>query len=506
MTERLPFLCAFSALLTFMVYVAIAMVRNGGAFEYALDDVYIHLAMAEQLFQGGYGVNADEYASASSSPLYSFLLPTWGGMEVQRWLPLFWNVIALMLAGRFLGLALSRADLGRWALILAVAAPVALAMHIAAFTGMENMAHGAASLAIVLGLWRFAETREIGWLLAAGILLAPAFRLEGLALALAAAGVVFVLGWWRAGVMLGVLAILPVAAFTAMLSALGLDPLPNSVNAKLPDPAGGDTGVLGNFRDNIALAGGRYVFALTLAAALVAFFTLARGKRAHALAALAVVAAALAHLAVASIGWMDRYENYLVLALFATLALMLTSFGQAPKALILGAALAGGLMTYGPNFDNYISNPRAIALQQGEMARFAKDHVAAPVAVNDLGYVAWNNPDHVLDLWGLASSKALALRLSNAPQGWANALADEKGVRVAMIYPQHLPRALGPDWVLLGGLFLEDHGAPFLGGDAVLFYARNQVEADALQADLRDWVAGLPEGARFDFADEGGGA
>lgn len=508
MTQRLPLVSAVSALLIFLIYVALAMVRNGGAFEYALDDVYIHLAMAEQLFQGGYGVNADEFASASSSPLFSFLLPTWAGLEVQRWLPFLWNVVALVLAAWLVGLALARAGLGRLGVFFAIAAPLALAMHVAAFAGMENMAHGAASLAIVLGLWRFAETREVGWLLMTGVVLAPALRLEGLALALAAAGVVFVLGRWRAGLGLAVLALAPVAAFAVFLSLLGLDPLPNSVNAKLPAPGAEEAGVLaglvGNFAWNVGQNGGRFLFALALAVGLLALVLLGRGQPGRALAALAVVAAALAHLALASVGWMDRYENYLVLSLFAVLALVLADMGETPKTAILIVALAGGLMTYGPNFDNYLSNPRAIALQQGQMARFAKDHVAGPVAVNDLGYVAWNNPHHVLDLWGLASPEALELRQGGAPRGWADALADEKGVRVAMIYPQHLPRALGPDWVLLGGLFLEDHGGAFLGGDAVLFYARNDAEAVALQADLKDWVAGLPEGARFEFPDDGG--
>ncbi len=509
MTARLPLICASSALLIFAVYVALAMLRNNGAFEYALDDVYIHLAMAEQLFQGGYGVNAGEYASASSSPLFSFLLPTWAGMEAQRWLPFFWNIVALVSAAWLVGLALSQAGLGRLAVIVAIVAPLALAMHVAAFAGMENMAHGAASLAIVLGLWRFVETRDVGWLLIAGVVLAPALRLEGLALALAAAGVVFALGRWRAGLGLGLLALVPVMAFVVFLSQLGLDPLPNSVNAKLPDPgadeAGQLSGLFGNFAANIAQYGGRYVFALTLAVALLALMILRRGKTAEGLSALAAVAASLAHLAFASVGWMDRYENYLVLSLFAMLAFMVTGMGEVPKTVVLGVALAGGLMTYEPQFDNYISNPRAITLQQGQMARFAKEHVKGPVAVNDLGYVAWNNPDHVLDLWGLASEEALEFRLSeNPPQGWVDALADAKGVRVAMIYPRLFPDALGADWVILGGLFLEDHGGPFLGGTGVLFYARNAAEAKALQPDLKDWAAGLPDGARFEFAGEGG--
>ena len=40
-----------------------------GVFEYPLDDVYIHLAMAEGIVAGGYGVNPGEPASAASSTM-----------------------------------------------------------------------------------------------------------------------------------------------------------------------------------------------------------------------------------------------------------------------------------------------------------------------------------------------------------------------------------------------------------------------------------------------------
>ena len=55
------------ALVVFAAFLAVAMSRNGWSFEYPLDDVYIHLAMAEQIAAGGYGVNAGEFASAASS-------------------------------------------------------------------------------------------------------------------------------------------------------------------------------------------------------------------------------------------------------------------------------------------------------------------------------------------------------------------------------------------------------------------------------------------------------
>jgi hypothetical protein len=489
------------ALVAFAALVAVSMVINDGRFEYALDDVYIHLAMAEQLYAGGYGVNAGEFASAASSPLYPVLLPTWFGIDAQAWLPFLWNIVAISVTGGIVGWALERAELPRFGLWLAVLAPFAMTMPVVAFTGMENMAHGAASLAIVFGLWRFIETGRIGPWLVLGIFLAPAFRLEGLALALAAAGVVTVQGRLGAGLGLGFLALLPAIAFVGTLTALGLDPLPNSVNAKLPDPSAAEAGLIAGvvttFRENIATPGGIYVLALTIVVWLMSMIALQRGARGQGLVALAVVASAAAHLAVASTGWMDRYENYLVLALFAVLALLLADTGRVAKTAILSAALVGGVLTYAPNLDNFVHNPRAISLQQAQMARFAKEHLRAPVAVNDLGYVAWNNPNYVLDLWGLASAEALATRLSNPSEGWADPLAEAHGVRVAMIYDRWLPEALGADWVPLGQLVLWDAGGPFLGGLVVSFYARSAADARDLEGAIEAWSEGLPEGAEF---------
>jgi len=497
-------------LLAFAVLTGAAIWRSGGVFEYPLDDVYIHLAMAEQLFAGGYGVNSGEFASAASSPLYPLLLPTWAGLAVQAWLPLVWNSLSLAVAAAALGWAVAQAGLGRAGLLLAAIAPFALAMPVVAFTGMENMAHSAASLAILLGLWVVAKSGTVTWPLILGVLLAPALRLEGLALALAAAGVVLLLGRPFAGLLLGALALLPVVVFSAALSSLGLDPLPNSVNAKLPDPAAEEAGLLmglaNTFRFNIATYGGRFLLALTLVVAVLTVLLRKQGRNRDALVIFTVVAAALAHLGLASIGWMDRYENYLVVTLFAALALASARFGATTKTVLMGGALIGGIATYAPWLDNHISNPRAIHLQHAQMARFAKEHVKAPVAVNDLGHIAWNNQNYVLDLWGLASADALAARMGRAPDGWADALSDARDVRVAMIYTHVIGEALGPDWVKLGDLILLEHGGAFLGGDAVSFYARTADQVDPLRAELQAWATGLPAGAVFVFEEREAGS
>ncbi|NNE81940.1 MAG: hypothetical protein HKN18_16850 [Silicimonas sp.] len=491
-----------AALVTLAGFLAVAMAGNGGVFEYPLDDVYIHLAMAERIASGGYGVNAGEYASAASSPAYPLLLTPFAGSGAQRWLPLFWNAVSLVVAAGLLATILREAGIGRAAFWLVIAAPAALSLYGTAYAGMENMAHTAASLAIVLGLWRFATFGRVGWLLLGGVFLAPAFRIEGLALAFAAGGVVALLGRPLAGAGLIALAAVPVAVFAGFLTMLGLDALPNSVVAKLSDQGSGGGGILArasaNLANNASAYGGRYLLALCVVVAVVSIGTLMKDRRAGYIG-LAVAAAGLAHLAFGSVGWLDRYENYAVVSAFAVLALLLRPASDFLKTGVLTVALVGGFLTYGPYVDNNMANMRAINQQQSQMARLAKDYVKVPVALNDIGYVAWQNPNYVLDLWGLANGDALSFRLAGDCKTWVDVLADNHGVQLAMIYDDWLFCNLGPNWQKIGVLSVTAPGA-FLGGPDVSFYARNAELAPELTRQVKEWMPGLPEGATFTMA------
>ncbi len=495
MIRNLTYPTVLAALATLAVFLIVAVFLNGGTFEYPLDDVYIHLAMAEQIAAGGYGVNPGEDASAASSPLYPFLLVPFAGTALQGWLPLVWNILALAVAAVLFAKILAEARLGRAALPFAIIAPFALSMYVTAYSGMENMAHGAASLAIVLGLWRYVETGHVRWLLIFGILLAPAFRLEGLALVLLAGAVVMRLGRVPAGVGLMLIGLAPVVGFMAFLMSKGLDPLPNSIMAKLGDQADGFGGTL---RANATSYGGRYLLALSVALAIVSFTFWNRDRR-RAYFGLGMAAAGFAHLIFGATGWLDRYENYAVLTVVASLALIVSDLGRFTKVGLTALALIGGIATYAPYIPNNLANIRAIHLQHAQMARFAKEHLQAPVAINDLGYVAWRNPSYVLDWWGLASPEALNFR--NAECGsWQADLSDARDVRVAMVYDKWLPCTA--DWgVRLGSLWTDDADGAFLGGPQVTFYARGQADAEALQDALKDWAAGLPDGARWEAAE-----
>jgi hypothetical protein len=285
--------------------------------------------------------------------------------------------------------------------------------------------------------------------------------------------------------------------------SLGLDPLPNSVTAKLATAGGADGSfpakVAGKLVFNMTKPGGLFLGGLAVALAVASVVPRENVPRVG-LFGFAIAAAGLAHLAFGSIGWMDRYEIYAIVAVTAALILVLSTSYFLVRWIALAVVFAAGLFVYLPNaLGTYTWNPAAIRLQHGEMGRFAKMHLRAPVAVNDLGFVAWRNDFYVLDLWGLASADALRTRLSDPESGWADTLTEQRGVSLAMIYDTWLESAIGTDWVKLGDLQLYGVPRAFLGSDWVGFYATSPKDVAPILAKVRIWADDLPEGVRFEF-------
>ncbi|MEZ5771727.1 MAG: hypothetical protein R3D61_08890 [Defluviimonas denitrificans] len=509
--NTLPVLGLLAALAGFLVW-EVAALLHAGVFEYPLDDVYIHLAIASEIMRGGYGVNAGEPASASSSILYPLLLLPFPETGFQRLLPLFWNTLAVAGGGWVWGRIVAEARLtGLVAVCIAVGAPVGLNMSGVGFTGMEAAGHILASLMIVLGLWRALTGRGVaGWFIAAAII-APLLRYEGLALCLMAALVLFLHGQRRAGFAIAVPALGIVAGFSLFLVALGLPPVPGSILAKTATlGAGGGPfdGVLMTFAENVSQPAGALLAVLTAVALLlpVAVPSLRRGPGFWLL--MAVGLSALAHLLAGQIGWLNRYEPYILLSLLGAILLAASPLepgaGRIAGGAALAAILAGALVYIPSTWTYYAWNPRALHLQQVQMARFARDFVKAPVMVNDLGRVVWGNPYYVLDIFGLGSDEARRARLDGPKpaDGWAAPLAAKHGVKAAMVYDHWFGTAVGPDWVRVGAL--EMHRARgLLGGWTVAIYATDPAYAPELRGKLEAFAPTLPADAYITHAGAG---
>lgn len=515
---RLPFtaVAIAASFLIFALMQAIGLFLNHGAFDYPLDDPYIHLALAETIMAGGYGVNPGDLASPGSSALYPLLLLPFSGTEFHRYLPLFWNIVALATAAWLWGRVLIEAgfDRANWRWLGYLAAgfgPVVLMMPMVAYIGMEHTFHAAATLAVLLGLLRHFDGRGGLALVVLGVFFGSAFRLEALALGFLAAGALFLSGERKVGVGVAAATIAPVAAFMGFLVSRGLDPLPSSVQTKLELGAVGGPSMLEErlaiLVINVTTPAGGFIALMAVAILFIwrKFPALKSGPWAY-LAAVTFLAA-FAHLAVGQIGWLNRYEHYLLLLVAGTLLVLLAKATDdvAPSRftiLATLAVLAGGMVAYRlpVHFFDIPPSARSIHMQQGQMATFAKDYLDADVAVNDLGWVAWQNDNYVLDLWGLASAEARNMRLSDPAPGWTGTLTDKYDVPVAMVYDWWFKDGIGTDWVKVGDFQLLIPGG-FVGGYSVAFYATKPEYVDMLAQAVAAWEPSLIEGSRFVWAE-----
>ncbi|WP_284164284.1 hypothetical protein [Frigidibacter sp. SD6-1] len=495
---RLPVVAALSALTGFALWQLLAFSR-AGTFEYPLDDTYIHLAMAEGIAGGTYGINPGEPASAASSILYPILLLPFAGSDLQRFLPLLWNTAALLALAFIWGRIVREAALTHTqALFLALIGPFALGMPSVAALGMEHSLHALAVGVLVQGLWRFLTTGSLGPALVLSAVIAPLMRYEGLALSLLAAGVLVLRGRVAAGLALGVAVVAGPVLFGLFLMGQGLDPLPSSVLAKLGDGSRSPDPVA---RFLLATDGpGADVFLSALGLLGLAFLSpVVRKDRNLALLGAVVGAAALAHLLSGSPFYFNRYEHYVMVMTGVALVLALPRLGRRLRQFVPIAMVLWALSHFWYSTVFYTWNPRSVHLEQEQMARLTDLLPGEPVAVNDIGKVAWKRDVTVLDLWGLASREARLARLPGtdgapAPAGWADALVKKHRVRYAMIYDEWIATGIGADWRPVAQLTMSPERG-LQGGAYVTIYATDPAFEPALRKALQELAATLPDGA-----------
>ncbi len=135
--------------------------------------------------------------------------------------------------------------------------------------------------------------------------------------------------------------------------------------------------------------------------------------------------------------------------------------------------------------------------QQYQTHRFAVEYYRKPVAVNDIGYVSYENKNYVLDLAGLGSMRALVCRDHGCNPGWMSGLAKMYNVQLAMIYSDWF-RGLPANWVKVGELRLgKTRVTP--AESRVSFYALNSGAFSEAVREIREFRETLPVGAKFIF-------
>ncbi len=506
-------------LLTLLEYLLVRS-RLGGAFSYTLDDPYIHLALADQIAQGHYGLNPGEAAAPSSSIVYPFLLAGLSIFGFGEFGPLVVGVVATAASGLLLCAIVRDAAPGlRWPFLpaagLAVSFSLSLNLIGLQFTGLEHSLHVAVTLACVLGAIRFLRDGTVApwwWLCAFA---EPAIRFEGASVWFATVGLLLCGGRFAAGFALLAAGAALLGGFSLFLHRLGLPLLPSSVLVKstvtLGDASPWAAGLVGQVleavRMNLSSYGGARLALFGVLLVLAAALRLDGEPRRHRarlqLACFALFVSA-AHGVLGRFGWLCRYEIY-VLALDA--CVLVWSFGPSiasglryatPARVVIAALLPMALMSvYVQTSLRSFAAAGDVHGQHFQLHRFAADFYAAPVAVNDLGWVSYRNPHYVLDLWGLGSEEARAARAGDPSGRWMDDLARRHDVGLAMIYTSWFER-LPAGWRAVARLSLEQ---PSFAADeaAVTFYATRPDRDGRLGHSLARFGRSLPPGTRLDI-------
>ena len=430
----------------YLVSVFILFHLAGPPFFYPMDDTYIHTATARTLATTGvWGVSPASPAAASSSPLWTVLLAGAWLTSPRAWfvgLPLALNLLAgcaliLLLVGMFREKAA--------ALALAAVIFCAAALPSVSMLGMEHLLHAFCALLLGLAGCRAladpdenSDFKTLAWiaLLSAA---ADAVRYESLFLVAPLAALAALRRRWPLVLAFGLGAATPVLGFGLLWIHNGGWLLPNSLLLKT------DVTKAGGMASSLAAIAARSMKNLhsvnfigefsAMIIGVVAFLYFYWKKFRQVwdvplLFGLCAVAATAAHLAFASVGWLVRYEAWLIVLDLSALFLLAERL-LAPRALFLLAALVAALFA-ARVVDATARTVLSIddrRVQHLAPALFVKaNYPGETIMVNDIGAVAWFAPQsQALDVFGLGDNEPL--RLSFSPGGYDSAALRDWALR-----------------------------------------------------------------------------
>ena len=524
----IPFYIGIGFLLCVVAIELFAILRlNNGMLVYTLDDPYIHLALAEKIINGHYGININEFSAPASSILFPFILAP---VSSYVYSPFLINIVCavatVIVLVRTLNVSFDITDRYTSNIFISVIAILFILstnMVGLVFAGMEHSLQVLAALLIAYGIIVEIEENTIKWWLLAAIIVAPLVRYECIAISISAVFYIAMQRRFKLSVFVLVSLAVLLVGFSIFLVTLGLGPIPSSVLAKSHVVRTG--GMIGSFMVNLKDSlSTRQGTVLSFGVLTFVLYVLSGSHIKRKQLAVAVIFAAFLHLIAGRFDSYGRYEIYiwsflLIVGIYLFAPIISNYLADNNKsttnlatAIIFAVGVA--IASSAPYIRNLKSLPIAsnnVYEQQYQMHRFAVDYYKMPVAINDLGYVSYNNSNYVLDLWGLASIKILKARIYSSnyyEQGLKASLIgmvenkiDEKNIGLVMIYDNLFVKI--PDkWVKIGKLHLSKRRIAN-AESSVDFYATNQDVYLDIVKKMNNFIKTLPAGVKFTFQQSG---
>lgn len=483
------------------------------ALVYPLDDTYIHLSIGRTLAAHDvWGITPEFPASASSSPLYTLIIAA-----VYTLCPGLDNTHATYLPlaiNYFFGLALisvffllTRPLSNRSTALFITWFSIALAPL--SFIGMEHVIH--VLLATVL-FWL--GTREIAYntghlasLITIGAVasLAIMARYESLFLVLSLGVAAFLMRRWGLTITLSIAAGIPLVGFGCYWISHDGFFFPNSILLKgsagtSPDILQKLTGAAGNLLFNIKQFAGRGLTLLILANALCFLSKAVRNNCWLTVACGVSIATSVLHLAFASVGWLYRYEAWIIslnLLVFFFLIETLTNETKYQRLAIIIIALAMLPRSFYALKD-VIRAPTDRRWEHILPAEFVSQFFPDKVVfVNDIGYLAFSHSATVVDFFGLGHNTPVRLRQQangySADELLKFGIEQQASLAIVQLCWNEVNKRLPPQWHLVG-LWKGPRNVVF-GDKIVAFMAMTHEEVTPLRIALKTFT--LPKNVQL---------
>ncbi|MHA3915008.1 hypothetical protein [Halovulum sp. GXIMD14793] len=478
---------------------------TGGRLIFPLDDPYIHLATAENILRGTYGINLGEPSSASSSVLFPFLVALTQAIGLGEIGPILITAPAAGISVIALGQLLETVvPDNAWRWVIAILALFVISAFALPMTGIEHSLHVMLSMLAMLGLIRMTQGSAPGMGLTLIVILLPLIRFEGIGLAGMIILVEVFLGHRRAALLqvAGIVAALVIYGLT--MHAMGLPILPSSVMVKvaMPDAVAASAG--SGLADRIiqgldsTLRSMQGTMLLILASILPLAWS-AFGRRRSDLPVMATaVACLLGHAVAGHIGAFARYEVYaLAIGLIGLLWLCRSVLGRPLIAMVLAVGLVFVAKPYAKATWKTPPGSQNIFDQHVQMHELAARLYDGDVAVHDIGWVAYHNDNTVLDLWGLASEEVRRMRADTyvLTPAQLSDLITRHDIGLVMVY-EDVFRTVPDDWTRVARM---TSSAVTAGRATVSVFATSQKSLPPIRAAVEQLTQTLPARVKLEW-------
>lgn len=525
-----PVILAMAVLwITVAVLLGVCTERNQGHITYALDDPYIHMAIAKNFSQHGvWGVTKYGFTSTSSSPLWTLLLSFYyllfGTSETA---PLIMNLVFATLMIFLVYIILKRRALPPPFNLLILLSMIFLTpVPLLIFCGLEHVLHTLISIIFVyfsagmLSNEHLSQHKNVSLYSISLLLLSPLVimtRYEGAFLIFTVCFLFFVRKRLKYAMFLGAFGVFPIAISGLISLSRGWYFFPNSVLLKKHTfdftSLGGIIKGLG--RSIYEIAQHADILGLTVGALIVFYFLCKKHRDIWTnsiVMNIILVATIFLHMHFAETGWFYRYESYLFGLGVFVMGLSLGDFlSKGPRseaqgnsipqrialALLIVVLISPCVRRGVASLKDIPNGATELFSQQYQMGLFLREYYQGyAVATHDIGAINYLADVRCLDLWGLANMDVAKLKRSGHYNRYQiDALTKSQGISLAIVADKWFDKGsiggLPSHWVKCGNWVASttlEKGEPSFS-----FYAVEPKEAENLLENLRIFSSHLPK-------------